>query len=98
MNAIAVIAGSLLVLWILMDTFDTLLATNLRGGRLSFTKLYYRILWGGYRRMCVRIENDEHRERWLARFPEFSLADPSAVTWSAGQVRGPRSLPVTIGR
>lgn len=45
-------------------------------------------------RMEVRVA----LERWLARFPEFSLADPSAVTWSAGQVRGPRSLPITIGR
>jgi cytochrome P450 len=34
---------------------------------------------------------------WLERVPEFSLADPGAVTWSTGQIRGPRSLPVRIG-
>jgi cytochrome P450 len=34
---------------------------------------------------------------WMARIPEFSLADPEAVTWSTGQIRGPRSLPVRIG-
>ncbi|HEX6856613.1 MAG TPA: cytochrome P450 [Streptosporangiaceae bacterium] len=34
---------------------------------------------------------------WLERIPEFSLADPGAVTWSTGQIRGPRSLPVRIG-
>ncbi len=34
---------------------------------------------------------------WLERIPEFSLADPSGVTWSAGQIRGPRSLPLRIG-
>ncbi len=28
--------------------------------------------------------------------PGFRLATPSAVTWSAGQVRGPRSLPLSI--
>jgi cytochrome P450 len=33
---------------------------------------------------------------WLERLPEFSLADPAAVTWSAGQVRGPRELPIRI--
>jgi cytochrome P450 len=33
---------------------------------------------------------------WLARIPEFTLADPAAVTWSAGQVRGPRTLPLRI--
>jgi cytochrome P450 len=36
-------------------------------------------------------------EEWLGAFPEFCLEDPSAVTWSAGQVRGPRVLPVRIG-
>jgi cytochrome P450 len=34
---------------------------------------------------------------WLERVPEFGLADPGAVTWSTGQIRGPRSLPVRIG-
>ena len=33
---------------------------------------------------------------WLERFPEFTLADPAAVTWAAGQVRGPRTLPLRI--
>jgi cytochrome P450 len=35
-------------------------------------------------------------EAWLERIGEFSLADPSAVRWSAGQVRGPRTLPLRI--
>jgi cytochrome P450 len=34
---------------------------------------------------------------WLKRFPEFTLADPAAVRWAAGQVRGPRTLPLRIG-
>jgi len=33
---------------------------------------------------------------WLERFPEFTLADPAAVTWSTGQVRGPRALPLRV--
>ena len=33
---------------------------------------------------------------FIQRFPQFELADPSAVTWSLGQVRGPRKLPVRI--
>lgn len=33
-------------------------------------------------------------ERWLARIPDFELADPAGVRWSAGQVRGPRALPL----
>jgi cytochrome P450 len=34
---------------------------------------------------------------WLERVPVFTLADPSAVQWSTGQIRGPRSLPLRIG-
>ena len=33
---------------------------------------------------------------WLERIGEFTLADPSAVTWSAGQIRGPRTLPLRV--
>jgi cytochrome P450 len=33
---------------------------------------------------------------WLDAFPEFELADPDAVTWAGGQVRGPRQLPIRI--
>lgn len=33
---------------------------------------------------------------FIQRFPQFELADPSTVTWSLGQVRGPRKLPVRV--
>ena len=36
------------------------------------------------------------RLAWLERIPEFTLADPPAVTWAAGQIRGPRTLPLPI--
>jgi cytochrome P450 len=45
----------------------------------------------------ARMELRVALEVWLERIPDFSLADPSAVTWSAGQIRGPRELPVRIG-
>ena len=35
-------------------------------------------------------------EEWLRRIPEFELADPAAVTWAGGQVRGPRHLEVVF--
>jgi cytochrome P450 len=44
----------------------------------------------------ARMELRVALEVWLARIPEFTLADPAAVTWSAGQIRGPRSLPLRI--
>jgi cytochrome P450 len=44
----------------------------------------------------ARMELRVALEVWLERIPGFSLADPSAVTWSAGQIRGPRTLPLRI--
>ncbi|HVB41915.1 MAG TPA: cytochrome P450 [Streptosporangiaceae bacterium] len=44
----------------------------------------------------ARMELRVALEAWLERIPEFTLPDPAAVTWSAGQIRGPRSLPLRI--
>jgi cytochrome P450 len=52
----------------------------------------HRCLGSNLARMELRVALQE----WLARYPDFELSDPAAVTWSAGQVRGPRTLPVTI--
>ena len=54
----------------------------------------HRCLGSNLARMELRVA----LERWMARFPVFSLADPDAVRWSGGQVRGPRTLPIAIGR
>jgi hypothetical protein len=35
-------------------------------------------------------------EEFIKRFPRFELADPEAVTWAPGQIRGPRNLPLRI--
>ena len=45
----------------------------------------------------ARMELRVALEVWLEEFPEFSLADPDAVRWSGGQVRGPRKLPIRVG-
>lgn len=52
----------------------------------------HRCLGSNLARLELRIAVEE----FIARFPDFELADPSAVTWSLGQVRGPRKLPVRI--
>lgn len=44
----------------------------------------------------VRMELRVAVETWLKRLRDFRLADGAEVTWAAGQVRGPRSLPVTF--
>jgi hypothetical protein len=45
----------------------------------------------------ARMELRVALEVWLDAFPVFHLEDPSAVRWSGGQVRGPRTLPLRIG-
>ena len=42
----------------------------------------------------ARLEMHVAIEEFLAMIPEFELADPDAVTWAGGQVRGPRNLPI----
>jgi len=49
----------------------------------------HRCLGSNLARMELRVA----LQTWLERIPEFTLTDPDAVTWSAGQVRGPRTLP-----
>jgi hypothetical protein len=53
----------------------------------------HRCLGSNLARMEMRIAIEE----FLKRFDTFSLADPAAVTFSQGQVRGPRCLPIALG-
>ncbi len=52
----------------------------------------HRCLGSTLARMELRVALEE----WMARYPDFEISDPAAVTWSAGQVRGPRHLPVGL--
>jgi len=42
----------------------------------------------------ARMEMQVALRVWFDRIGDFELADPEAVTWAGGQVRGPRSVPV----
>jgi cytochrome P450 len=53
----------------------------------------HRCIGSNLARMELRVALEE----WMARYPEFELTDPGAVMWSAGQVRGPRTIPVRLG-
>jgi cytochrome P450 len=44
----------------------------------------------------ARLELRVALEEFIARFPAFELADPDAVRWSVGQIRGPRELPIRV--
>lgn len=44
----------------------------------------------------ARLELNVGIETWLKYFPNFELAPDAAVTWAAGALRGPRSIPVNL--
>jgi cytochrome P450 len=44
----------------------------------------------------ARMELQVALEVFLERIGKFTLADPGAVVWSVGQIRGPRALPLRI--
>jgi cytochrome P450 len=56
----------------------------------AFGSGIHRCLGSNLARMELRVA----LETFLDRIPTFELSDESAVTWSAGQVRGPRRVPV----
>jgi cytochrome P450 len=71
---------------------DTFIIDRGRNRHLAFGVGIHRCAGSNLARMEMRVALEE----WLIAIPEFNLADPSAVTWAGGQVRGPRSVPVTF--
>lgn len=61
-----------------------------RNRHFAFGSGIHRCLGSNLARMELRIAI----ERFLDRVPTFELSDPGAVTWSGGQIRGPRTVPV----
>lgn len=66
-----------------------------RNRHFAFGSGIHRCAGSNLARMELRVAIEE----WLKRVPPFELDDPEAVTWTGGQVRGPRTIPVcwTLG-
>ncbi|MDQ1403196.1 MAG: hypothetical protein QOG03_1512 [Actinomycetota bacterium] len=73
---------------------DAFVIDRAKNRHLAFGVGIHRCIGSNLARMELNVAVDE----WMKRVPDFELADtdPAAVTWSAGQVRGPRTLPVRI--
>ena len=74
------------------DRADEVLIDRLENRHGAFGLGIHRCLGSNLARLEMKVAVEE----FLARFPDFELDDPEAVTWSQGQVRGPRKLPVRI--
>ena len=71
---------------------DEFVIDRKRNRHLAFGLGIHRCLGSNLARMELTVALEE----WMARVPDFELADAASVTWSTGQIRGPRTLPVRI--
>jgi cytochrome P450 len=71
---------------------DKVLIDRVENRHAAFGLGIHRCIGSNLARMELRVALEE----WMKRYPDFELVDPAEVTWSAGQVRGPRTIPVRI--
>jgi hypothetical protein len=71
---------------------DKFIIDRLENRHLAFGLGIHRCAGSNLARMELRVAVEE----FIKRFPRFELADPEAVTWAPGQIRGPRNLPIRI--
>ena len=74
------------------DRADEVLLDRSNNRHVAFGVGIHRCAGSNLARMELRVAIEE----WLRRIPSFGLADEANVTWAGGQVRGPRTVPVTF--
>jgi cytochrome P450 len=75
------------------DMPDAFLPGRERNRHLAFGVGIHRCLGAHLAQMELRIALDE----WLRRIPEFTLVPQAEIVWTAGNTRGPKTLPIRIG-
>ena len=76
----------------LFERADEVVIDRLENRHAAFGLGIHRCFGSNLARLELTVAVDE----FLQRFPDFELADPDAVRWSVGQIRGPRQLPIRI--
>ncbi len=78
----------------MFENADEFRLDRTRNRHFAFGSGIHRCLGSNLARMEVQVAIEE----FLRRVPTFELADPDGVTWSGGQVRGPRTVPIRWAR
>ncbi len=73
MHVLAAIAGSVLLLFVLLDTFETIVLPRRVTRRFRLTTLFYRYTWRPYRALARRIRDGKQREALLGFYGPASL-------------------------
>ena len=71
---------------------DRFIIDRLENRHIAFGLGIHRCAGSNLARMELRVA----LETFIARYPRFELLDPEDVTWSQGQVRGPRRVPIRV--
>ncbi len=74
----------------MFEDADRFIIDRQRNRHFTFGSGIHRCLGSNLARMEIRVS----LEVFLERIPNFELADPDAVFWNGGQVRGPRRVPI----
>lgn len=73
------------------DRPDDFVIDRAQNRHFAFGSGIHRCLGSNLARMELKVAIVE----WLAAIPTFEITDADAVTWTGGQVRGPRTVPVS---
>ena len=76
----------------MLDRADEVLIDRQENRHLAFGLGIHRCIGSNLARLELRIAVEE----FLDHFPEFELDESRPVTWSIGQIRGPRDLPIRV--
>ncbi len=76
----------------LFEDADRFIIKRARNRHFAFGSGIHRCLGSNLARMEIKVA----LEVFLERVSTFRLSDPDAVTWTGGQVRGPRCVPITF--
>lgn len=87
LDVVAVAGGLTIVVLVLLDAFDTLLATSMATRRLSPSTWYFVVTWRVCRSLAQRVKDDQRREGWLGLYGPASFV-ALLVLWTAASIAG----------